>query len=63
MPELGMITFVLPSAIASPNPGYCFKMAGFKLAGETKGGKPCLQLLPEDMPPPAQPLPALGMFF
>ena len=51
-PSLGMITFVLPSALRSTNPGACFKYAGFRLCGAAKDGKPCLQLLPEDMPPP-----------
>lgn len=57
-PSLGMITFVKPSAIRSANPGYCFKKAGFRLAGAAKDGKPCLQILPSDMP---QPRPAIGM--
>lgn len=49
-PPLGMITFVKPAAVQSPNPGYCFKKSGFKTAGAAKDGKPCLQLLPQDMP-------------
>lgn len=57
-PALGIITFVKPSAIRSRNPGYCFKKAGWRLAGAAKDGKPCLQLLPSAMPPAA---PAIGM--
>lgn len=50
-PDLGLVTFVKPDAIRSTNPGYCFQQAGFRLAGHAKDGKPCLQLLPDDMPP------------
>lgn len=50
-PAAGMITFVDPAKIASPNPGYCFKRAGFRSAGHTKiHRRPCLQLLPAQMP-------------
>ncbi len=31
-------TYVNPSKIASPNPGYCFKKAGWRFAGLSKGG-------------------------
>ena len=51
-PDLGIITFVLPSAIRSANPGYCYKKAGWKLVGAAKDGKPCLQQLPAAMPEP-----------
>lgn len=50
-PPLGMITFVLPKAIRSNNPGYCYKAAGWRPAGSAKDGKPCLQIPPADMPP------------
>lgn len=56
-PEIGMITFVKPAAIRSTNPGFCFKRAGFRIAGSAKDGKPCLQMLPADMPDPC---PAVG---
>lgn len=52
-PENGMITFVEPKSVASPNPGYCYKKAGWTLCGAAKDGKPCLQLLPHQMPPAA----------
>lgn len=55
-PALGMITFVKPSAVQSPNPGYCYKRAGFQTAGAAKDGKPCLQLLPGKMPPARPPI-------
>lgn len=32
-------TYVDPGKIASPNPGYCFKMAGYKFVRVSKGGK------------------------
>lgn len=51
-PSLGIITFVLPSAIRSINPGACYRKAGWKRAGAAKDGKPCFQQLPADMPPP-----------
>lgn len=55
-PALGMITFVLPSAVRSVNPGACFKHAGFRLAGAAKDGKPCFRLCPEAMPPAEPPI-------
>jgi len=57
-PALGMITFVLPMAIRSTNPGYCYQVAGWRRAGAAKDGKPCFQILPESMP---DPMPAHGM--
>lgn len=39
MPKDGMITYVKPKAIQSINPGYCFKVAGFKKIGESKVNK------------------------
>lgn len=56
-PALGMITFVLPKAVRSTNPGYCYQRAGWRRAGAAKDGKPCFQILPADMPDPK---PALG---
>lgn len=58
-PPLGMVTFinrekVRPTMIHGEKTwGYTYKLAGFKEAGETKKGLLVLQLLPEDMPPPA----------
>lgn len=60
VPELGMITFVDTDKIANKvNPGYCYRCAGFRRVGETKGGLVALQLLPADMPPPSRPLGAV----
>lgn len=42
-PKDGFITFVKPSAIRSTNPGYCYKMAGWKVVGAARDGKPMLR--------------------
>ena len=55
-PTLGMITFVNTRYTKSPNPGYCYKLAGFRQVGQTKGGLVALQLLPDEMPPAEMPL-------
>lgn len=55
-PFLGIITFVLPKALRSTNPGACFKHAGWRVAGAAKDGKPCLQQLAADMPAPSAPI-------
>ncbi len=49
-PADGMITFVDAAKVRSPNPGYCFKQAGFRSAGRTKSGLIVLRLVPEVMP-------------
>lgn len=36
-------TMIDPQKIASKNPGYCFKRAGWKLCGRTKNGKLILE--------------------
>ena len=40
-------TFVDPEKVRSPNPGYCFKVAGYTFAGLTKGGLHMLEWTPE----------------
>ena len=53
IPALGMITFVnADKTRRKRDPGRCFRKAGFKHVGFTKGGLWALQLLPEDMPEP-----------
>ncbi len=42
-PSDGFITFIKPSAVKSVNPGYCYKMAGWKSFGTSKDGKPRLR--------------------
>lgn len=55
IPALGFITFVNKGKVRSDNPGYCYKMAGWKHVGYTQGKLVALQLLPEQMPEPAMP--------
>lgn len=43
-----LYTYVNPKKIRSSNPGYCFKRAGWKRCGETKGGLVVLELLARD---------------
>jgi hypothetical protein len=52
-PALGMVTFVDAGKVRHKrDPGRCYRKAGFKHVGETKGGLIALQLLPEAMPEP-----------
>ena len=56
-PELGMVTFINRDKVKRKRDyGRCYRRAGFKVAGETKGGLLALQLLPCDMPEPLQPI-------
>jgi hypothetical protein len=56
-PELGIITFVDARKVRHKrDPGRCYLKAGFKNVGHTKGGLVALQLLPEDMPEPMEPI-------
>jgi hypothetical protein len=36
LPKDGLITYVDAEKVSSANPGYCFKMAGFKVIGKSK---------------------------
>lgn len=36
LPKDGLITYVAADKTRSSNPGYCFKMAGFKVIGQSK---------------------------
>jgi hypothetical protein len=57
-PDLGMIMFidrrkVKPTIVRGKRVfGWTYLKAGFFVAGETKGGLLCLQMLPRDMPTP-----------
>lgn len=63
-PALGMVTFVDSRKVQKKRePGRCYKKAGFKLVGKTKGGLLAWQLLPADMPNPEEPMPYLGELF
>lgn len=57
-PPLGMVTFVDASKVRHKrDPGRCYRKAGFKLVGRTKGGLLVWQLLPDEMPEPLTALP------
>jgi hypothetical protein len=43
-PGQRLYTYVNPARVRSVNPGYCFKRAGWRTAGQTRGRKPLLVL-------------------
>jgi hypothetical protein len=45
-PGQRLYTYVNPGKIRSTNPGYCFKRAGFRKCGMSKGGLVILERLP-----------------
>lgn len=50
-PELGMMTFVdAAKTHRKRDPGRCYRKAGFRHVGQTKGGLVALQLTPDAMP-------------
>jgi hypothetical protein len=54
-PDLGMITFVNTEKVRRKRDwGRCYRKAGFVDCGHTAGGLVALQLLPVNMPEPAQ---------
>lgn len=62
-PDLGMVTFVDESKTRRKrDPGRCYRRAGWRPCGHTKGGLFALQQLPDEMPTPAMPIGAqLGL--
>jgi hypothetical protein len=62
VPASGMITFIDPRHVRKKRDwGRCYRRAGWRPAGRTKGGLIVLQLLSEDMPAPCAPwLPLLS---
>jgi hypothetical protein len=61
VPELGMVTFVDSSKVRRKrDPGRCYRRAGFRVVGHTRGGLLALQLLPAEMPEPIEPLPYIN---
>lgn len=56
VPSLGIVTFVDASKTRQKrDPGRCYRKAGFRHCGFTKGGLWAFQMLPQDMPDPAPP--------
>lgn len=56
-PALGLVTFVdARKTRAKRDPGFCYRRAGFRHVGFTKGGLWAFQLPPAEMPLAAQPL-------
>jgi hypothetical protein len=63
-PPLGMITFVDTTKVRRKRDwGRCYRKAGFRQVGFTKGGLVALQLLPTNMPPAAMPMGAQMSIF
>jgi len=55
-PELGMVSFVDASKVKHKrDPGRCYRKAGFRKVGCTKGGLITWQMLPDEMPEAEQP--------
>jgi len=62
VPELGIISFVdAKKTLPKNRPGWCYRKAGWRHVGETKGGLIALQQLPHEMPDAIElpPLPVL----
>lgn len=64
VPPLGMVTFVDTVKVRRKrDPGRCYLRAGFHVVGWTKGGLLAVQLDPDDMPGPVEPIGAqTGLF-
>lgn len=57
-PAIGFVTFVNAEKVRRKrDPGRCYRKAGWRHVGHTKGGLLAFQLLPAEMP---NPLPAIG---
>jgi hypothetical protein len=53
VPTLGIVTFIDPAKVRHKRDfGRCYRRAGWREVGATKGGLIALQLLPGDMPEP-----------
>lgn len=56
-PPLGMVTFVDPAHVRRKRDwGRCYRKAGWRHVGETKGGLVALQLAPDNIPAPRAPV-------
>lgn len=61
VPEKGMVTFVDTKKVRKKRDwGRCYRKAGFKEVGKTKGGLIALQILRDEMPPPEAPIGSTG---
>lgn len=61
---LGIVTFVdAGKTRRKRDPGRCYRKAGFRHVGFTKGGLWAFQLLPDEFPAPEQPAVAEGPLF
>lgn len=61
-PPLGIVSFVdADKTRRKRDPGRCYRRAGWRHVGFTKGGLWTFQQLPGDMPAPAPPLGELGL--
>jgi hypothetical protein len=50
-PLQGMVTFINPTKVREKRDfGRCFRKAGWKVCGKTKGGLLALRIMPEAMP-------------
>lgn len=56
IPDLGMVSFVdAKKTRHKRDPGRCYRKAGFRHVGFTKGGLYAFQMLPDEMPDAAKP--------
>lgn len=61
VPPLGMVSFVDSRKVRHKrDPGRCYRKAGFRHVGFTKGGLHVFQMLPDEMPEPMDPEPQDG---
>jgi len=51
-PDQRLYTYINPAKVKSPNPGYCFKAAGWHQCGQTQGNLIILEKYPEGSQPP-----------
>lgn len=64
IPALGMVTFIDREKVKRKRDyGRCYRKAGFKQCGVTKGGLLALQLIPADMPEAQTPIGATELLF
>jgi hypothetical protein len=58
VPKIGFVTFIDRDKIRHKrDPGRCYRRAGWKVIGETRGGLLAMGIEPKEMPSPELPLP------